>query len=177
MGLLGREADLHLFAPPALMPIIDLLLEAAAAQLTYKLHFHPLTREGILIDENKYSVECFRVYHRIECWGFLFKEKKKPRKINKQTIGNYQFTTESFERLKMGENVTTEEGELVSFEEVTVPNTPAKSYAYCADTVYNPAIADKVNGASLIYHETTYLKDLEERALHRFHSTQCRLRT
>jgi ribonuclease Z len=171
MGLLGREADLHLYAPPALKPIIDLMLAAADTQFGYTLHFYPLLDEGVLVDDEKFSVEYFRVFHRIECWGFVFREKKKPRKINKQTIGSYTLTPHSFERLKMGENVTTEMGEVLLNEQVTVANTPEKSYAFCADTVYNPAIANKVKDVSLLYHETTYLKDLEDRAFQRFHST------
>jgi ribonuclease Z len=171
MGLLGRDTDLHLYAPPELKPIIDLMLTAADTKFGYTLHFHPLDNEGVLIDESRFSVETFHVYHRIRCWGFVFREKKKPRKINKETIGSYRLTAGQFEQLKMGEDVTTSTGEVVLNEAVTIPNTPARSYAYCADTVYNPQIAEKVKGVSLIYHETTYLKGLEDRALQRFHST------
>jgi ribonuclease Z len=171
MGLLGRDLDLHLYAPPALQPIIDLVLKAADSNLGFILHFHPLEKEGVLVDDPKFSVECFSVYHRIQCWGFVFREKKKPRKINKQTIGSYVLDATSFERLKMGENVTSDRGEVVLNEEVTIANTPARSYAYCADTAYNAAIAEKVKDVSMIYHETTYLKGLEERAFQRFHST------
>ena len=171
MSLLGRDSDLHLFAPPLIKPIIDLILKAGDIQFGYSLHFHPIEDEGILVENEKFSVECFHVFHRIECWGFIFREKKKPRKINKQTIGCYQLPTGYFERLKMGENITLPNGEVVLNEKVTVPNTPAKSYAYCADTIYNASVAEKVKNVSLLYHETTYLKALEHRAFQRFHST------
>ncbi|MDB5246586.1 MAG: ribonuclease [Segetibacter sp.] len=171
MGLLGRDTDLHLYAPPLIKPIIDLMLSAADTQFGYTLHFHPLESEGMLLDDAKFSVECFRVFHRIECWGFIFREKKKPRRINKQAIGSYQLPTGYFERLKMGEDVITETGEVVLNEEVTLPNAPAKSYAFCGDTLFNPIVAEKVKGVSLLYHETTYLKGLEDRAHLRFHST------
>jgi ribonuclease Z len=171
MGLLGRENDLHLFAPPELKPIIDLMLKAADTKLGYTLHFHPLDKEGILVDDAKFSVETFHVYHRIQCWGFVFREKKKPRKINKETIGAYRLDPTKYELLKMGENVVTDRGEVVPNDAVTIANTPPKSYAYCADTAYNPIIAERVKNVDLIYHETTYLKGLEDRALQRFHST------
>ena len=47
----------------------------------------------------------------------------------------------------------------------------SKSYAYCADTIYDKSLAEQVKGVDLLYHETTYLKDLHERAAARFHST------
>lgn len=171
MGLLGRDTDLHLYAPPLIKPIIDMMLQAADTQFGYTLHFHPIEAEGTLVDDAKFSIECFRVFHRIECWGFIFREKKKPRKINKQTIGSYQLPGGYFEQLKMGDNITLENGEVVLNEQVTIPNTPAKSYAYCADTIYNLSVAEKVKDVTLLYHETTYLKDLEDRAFQRFHST------
>lgn len=171
MGLLGRDTDLHLYAPPQLKPIIDLVLSAGDTTLAYTLHFHPLTKEEILVDDPIFSVECFEVYHRIQCWGFIFREKRKPRRINKESIGSYHLKPEQYERLKMGENIITDTGEEILNETLTVANIPARSYAYCADTVYNPSVADKVKDVSKIYHETTYLKGLEERALERFHST------
>lgn len=171
MGLLGRDTDLHLYAPPLIKPIIDMMLQAADTRFGYTLHFHPLKAEGILVDDAKFSIECFRVFHRIECWGFIFREKKKPRKINKQSLGFYQLPAGYFEQLKMGDNITLENGEVVLNEQVTIPNTPAKSYAYCADTIYNLSVAEKVKDVTLLYHETTYLKDLEDRAFQRFHST------
>ena len=171
MALLGRESDLHLYAPAPLKEIIELLLKAANTQFNYTLHFHPLEEEGILVDEERYSIETFKVFHRIDCWGFIFREKRKPRKINKEAISKIQLNAEDFEHLKSGNSITTSSGEVVQNEAVTVANTPAASYAFCADTLYNPNIAEKVKGVSLLYHEATYLKELEDRALNRFHST------
>ncbi len=171
MGLLGRETDIHIYAPPLLKNILDNILQAAAAVLPYQLHFHPITEEGILVEDPTFSVECFEVVHRIECWGFVFRERKKPRKINKEAISSYDISSENFERLKFGENIRTVDGKLLLNKEVTLPNKAARSYAYCADTIYNEPIADKVKDVSLLYHETTYLKGLEERAAARFHAT------
>ena len=56
-------------------------------------------------------------------------------------------------------------------ETVTEPAPKPKSYAYSADTIYNPELAVKVKGVDMLYHETTYLKDLEERASKRYHCT------
>jgi ribonuclease Z len=56
-------------------------------------------------------------------------------------------------------------------EDITLPNTPARSYAYAADTAYTPSLANVLKDVNLLYHETTYLKELEERAHLRFHST------
>lgn len=171
MGLLGRETDMHLFAPPEMKTILDAILQAADSRLPYTLHFHPLIKDEMLVDDPHYSIECFKVFHRIDCWGFIFREKKAPRKINKNMISHYLLGSESFEKLKLGEDVATQDGKLLHNEDITIPNSPPRSYAYAADTAYTPSLAEKLKDVSLLYHETTYLKELEERAHLRFHST------
>lgn len=170
MGLLGREQELHLYAPAPLKAIIDLQLKAADTALPFELHFHPL-QEGILIKNDKFEVSCFNVYHRIDCWGFIFREVKLPRKINAEKASHYQIPVSFYDRLRMGEDYQPDHKPAVANELVTVPNTPAKSYAYSADTLFNETIAAKVKGVDMLYHEATYLKDLEARAASRFHST------
>jgi ribonuclease Z len=48
---------------------------------------------------------------------------------------------------------------------------PPKSYAYCADTAFYEPIAEKIKEVDLVYHESTYLHELEKKAGERFHST------
>lgn len=171
MSLLEREHGLHIYAPAALEEIIKLMFNVAGTQFPFPIHFHTLKEEGILIDAEKFSVECFKVYHRIECWGFLIREKKKPRRINKETITNYSIPPVFYERLQEGMDYVSNDGSVIKNELVTIVNTPAKSYAFCADTLYAESIACKVKNVTLLYHETTYLKDLEQRAASRYHST------
>lgn len=171
MGLLGREQELHLYAGAGLHDIIKLQLEVAATTLPFPLIFHPLEGEGVLVDTPKFSVASFSTDHRIPCCGFIIREKKKPRKINKETIHLHDIPAVFYERLKDGEDYETKNGEIIKNELVTIPNKPARSYAFCADTRYLESIAEKTKGVTVLYHETTYLKELEERAIARFHST------
>ena len=56
-------------------------------------------------------------------------------------------------------------------QRVTEAAPKPKSYAFCADNTFHAELIEKVRGVDLLYHETTYLKDLEERAASRFHAT------
>ena len=171
MGLLGREQELHLYAPAVLQDIINLQLEVAVTKLPFQLVFHAIEKEGMLIDTPKFSVECFSTLHRIPCWGFIIREKKKARKIDKEKLQQYDIPAAFYEKLKDGNDYETKNGELIKNEWVTIASKPARSYAFCADTCFLESIAEKTKDVTVLYHETTYLKDLEERALARFHST------
>lgn len=171
MGLLGREQELHLYAPAGLKALIDLQLSVADTTLPFPLVFHPLEAEGMLVDTQKFSVACFATQHRVPCWGFIIREKRKPRKIDKEKVLQYDIPAAFYERLKDGDDYENKQGEIIHNEWVTFANKPARSYAFCADTRFDELLIDKTKGVTLLYHEATYLKDLAERALARFHST------
>lgn len=169
-GLLGRISDLHLYAPQQLEKILDLQLNLSDTRLPYKLNFHALENSSVLVDEASFNVECFKVFHRIDCWGFLFHEKKNPRKINVEATEKFNVPLSFYERLKHGEDYVHEE-QIIANDQLTFPNKLPRSYAYCADTLYNESLIDKVKNVNMLYHEATYLKDKQEKAISRFHST------
>ena len=171
MGLLQREQELHLFAPAPLQEILDLQFKAANTILPYQLHFHPLVKDEVLISNDRFQVECFATKHRVECYGFRFQQVKAPRRLNPEKAVQYGVPASFYDRLKYGENYITKDGRVIFNETVTEPAPLPKSYAYCADTLYDEDLIEKVKGVDLLYHETTYLKELGERAFARFHST------
>lgn len=171
LGLNHRIQELHIYSPQPLKEIIDLQLAVAGANLPYPLHFHDLQSEEIIFEDKKISVECFRVKHRIECWGFLFREKKNLRKLDIKIVRSYNIPPSFYESLHEGRDFITEADEVIKNEILTTPTVPPKAYAYCADTTYFESIAEKVKGVDLLYHESTYLNILEEKAARRFHST------
>lgn len=170
MGLLGRELDMHLYAPADLLSIIDLQLKVADTVLPYTLHFHALS-SGVLVENDKFRVKAFATSHRIPCWGFRFDQVKAPRKLNPDKALRHGIPAAFYDRLKWGEDYETKTGQLIKNEWVTDAAPPARSYAYSADTCYNESLIEEVKGVNLLYHETTYLKDLADRAAKRFHCT------
>lgn len=176
MGLLGRSQDLHIHAPAALREIIDLQLKVADIHLPYTLQFHSLgqthpDRPDTLISETKFEVSCFPVIHRIECWGLIFREIRPPRRVNPEKAREHEVPASFFDRLKWGEDYLKKDGSVVDNLLVTEPARKARSYAYSADTMFDERVAAYVRDVDLLYHETTYLKDLEVQAGQRFHST------
>jgi len=170
-SLMSREQELHLHAPAPLKQILEPQFTSADTRFTYKLHFHPLTDEGVIAEDEKFLVETFKVYHRIDCWGFIIREKKKPRKIAAEKVAEKNIPAIFYERLKNVQDYVTKTGEIIPNESVTIAATPPKSYAFCGDTIYNEAICKNLKDITLLYHEATFLKDQEERAASRFHST------
>jgi ribonuclease Z len=170
-GLLGHQQELHVFGPSPLKEIIELQLKVADTTLPFNLHLHTITEAATLVDTEKITVKCFRTNHRIECYGFIFQEKKQPRKLNPDKAKEYEIPSSFYDKLKSGEDYITKDGGLIKNEWVTETGEPGKTYAFCADTKYDETIIPHIQGADMIYHETTYLDNLRDRAEARFHST------
>ena len=170
-GLLGHQQELNVFAPAPLQHFIELQLKVADTTLPYDLIFHTIRNEGMLVDNEKFSVKCFRTNHRIECYGFVFKEKKRHRKLLPNKAREYEIPTSFYERLTYGEDYTKKDGTVVKNEWVTEAGPKEKIYAFCADTKYDETLIQHIEGADMIYHESTYLDNLQQKAIERFHST------
>lgn len=171
MSLLNRNQPLHIHAPAPLQELINMQLDFASTQLCFPLHFHSLQDEGAIVSNDKITITCFKVQHRIDCWGFLFREKKNSRKLDPERAKIYEIPAAFYEKLQQGHDYVNKKGTIVPNEEVTTAGPIPKSYAYCADTIYDESLAEKVKGVDLLYHETTYLKNLQQRATDRYHST------
>lgn len=171
LSLLSHQQELHVFGPAPLKEIIDIQLKVADTTLCYPLHIHAVTGPATLIDTDKLTVKCFKTNHRIECYGFSFTEKKQPRKLDPEKAKEYEVPQSFYDRLKSGEDYTRKDGMLVKNEWVTTANEPGKRYAFCADTKYDESLIPHIRDFDMIYHETTYLDNLRERAESRFHST------
>lgn len=171
--LLNRETELHVYGPKGIKEIITLQLKLSNSWTNYPLYFHELSsKEPQLIFENeKLSVETIPLIHRIYTNGFLFKEKPGDRKLLINKAVEYNIDVSLYKSLKKGKDVTSEFGELVPNYLVTAPPEPTKSYAYCSDTAFNQNMIPQISGATVLYHESTFLEDKAELAFPTKHST------
>ena len=170
-SLLSHSQEMHIYAPSPLQQIIEMQLKVADNTLSYPLHFHTLTEPGILVNNEKIRISCFRTTHRIECYGFLFQEKEGKRKLLIDRVQQYEIPVSFYASLQEGLDYVTPDGAVVQNAAVTGDPERGKKYAFCADTRYDENIIPHIAGADAIYHETTYLDNMRDKAVERFHST------
>lgn len=172
MHLLGREKELHIYAPPELEEILNFQFRITYVKLSFKLIFHSLQakdKEMVMEDDNM-MVFSFPLKHRINCYGFLFQEKLKPRSINSDLIKPYQLTIPEIVQLKKGHDIE-RDGKVIQNTILTTDPPKPKSYAFCTDTKSVQKLPNWIEGANLLYHEATFLEADKERAKATFHTT------
>ncbi|MDC0249623.1 ribonuclease Z [Flavobacteriales bacterium] len=173
MHLLGRNKDLHIYAHKELKEIIDLQLSASNTELNYPLFFHPISNdeETILLEDENIKISNLLLDHSIKCSGFLFEEKRSKRQIIKSEVEKYNVPYDKMQSLRNGADWISLKGEIISNNVLTIKNSPPNRYAFCSDTRYDDSLINKVKQVDVLYHETTFMKDLEDRAEKTGHST------
>lgn len=173
MHLQGRTKPLHLYGPRGLRDIITTHFRLSDTVLKYKLVFKATQGQSKeLIFENK-QVEVYTIPldHRIDCTGFLFREKPHPIRFNKAKLPP-NLSLANIATLKKGEDIIdTSENILHKNSDLTLPPLPQRSYAYCSDTKYIPSLKHQLKHVDLLYHEATFLNENELRASNTYHST------
>lgn len=169
--LLNRENDLHIYGPKGIKEIILLQLKFSGSYTGYNLYFHELESKNseIIYEDDKVLVKTIPLTHRIYTNGFLFEEKNTQRKLNIEAVEKFNIDKVYFNKIKSGGDITLDNGTIISNSQLSFNPEPAKSYAYCSDTMYNENIVPIIKNANYLYHESTFLESeahLSERTMH-----------
>lgn len=173
-GILNREKELHIYGPKGIKEVINLQLKYSKSYVKYDLIFHELNSKEseIIFEDEKVKIRTIPLHHRIYTNGFFFKEKEKPRKLNKPSIKKFQeIEICDYNNLKAGKDFKLSSNEIIKNSLLTLEPEDSKSYAYCSDTSYKPDIIEIIKESDLLYHEATFLADKEYLAKKTRHST------
>ena len=172
MGMMGRKVAVHLYGPEPLKEMMEQHFIYFGA-LPFDLLFHlPETDSGIpLFEDDKLTVTPVRLKHRVETYGYIFREKRRALNVRKDKIIEYGLGLADLVKVKQGEDHVTASGLVVSNRELTLPPYRQRSYAYISDTVFDPELAELVKGVDLLFHEATFAGKDEKLARATLHST------
>jgi len=174
LQLLGKETPLYIFGPKGIQDFIMNQLKHTQARCTFDIVFKELeSKESVKVfEDDKVEVFTIPLDHRIYTNGYLFREKTKHRKLNIQAVRNYpEIEICDYENLKLGRDFELSNGEIIPNEALTLEPEKSFSYAFCSDTRYKPDIVPIIKDVDILYHEATFLSDLQEMAQYTGHST------
>lgn len=172
-GLLGRTATLHIYAHQELEKLLKPHLDFFCQGMTYTVEFHAITpnKTEVIYEDRSVTVSTIPLRHRIPTCGFLFQEKQTPNHIIRDMVDFYKVPVFELNRIKNGEDYITPDGTVVPNHRLTIPSDPARSYAYCSDTICLKSIIPQIKGVDLLFHEGTFAQSEAARAKETFHTT------
>ena len=172
--LLGREAEMHIYGSKGIKEAVLLILKLGGAYTPFPLYFHELSGKEpeLLYEDDKVLVRTIPLQHRVYTNGFFFQEKEGERRLNMDAIQQYpEIEVCDYQNIKNGKDVVLNSGEVIANEVLTFAPQRPQSYAYCSDTLYFEGLAADIQGARVVYHESTFLKNNEELAAKTMHAT------
>jgi ribonuclease Z len=173
MSMMGRREDLDIFAPQDLAPILKSYLRFFGNGFQFNVNLIKVKGKGLtsILKSKRVEVFSFPLNHRINCYGYLFRESAPDRNVHKHLIEPNSLTLFEIARLKEGMTLERESGEILENSYFTYqPYTP-RSFAYCSDTAPFDGLAGFVQGCDLLYHESTFAYDMQLMAAQTLHST------
>ena len=176
LSMLGRNAPLHIYAPSDFSKVLTDFLASFGAGFNFEPVHHVVSVDrqsapGKIFETRSVEVLAFPLRHRIETYGYLFREKTPQLNVHKEAIGRYGLTLAEIAMLKNGLDVVRDDGSIISNAQAAYLPYEPRSFAYCSDTAPFPELADWVRGVDLLYHETTFLEDMADIAAATYHST------
>jgi len=171
--LMGRKDRLNIYANPEIEELINFQLKVAKTELRYPLIFHPINSEKSekIFEDNKIIIKTIPLDHKIPTSGFVFIEKQRERNIKKEFLAIEKVPIHKFKNIKAGDDYINSDGKIYKNKDITSAPPKPRSYAYCSDTKYYEKIIPHIKNVDLLYHEATFMKDKEENAIEKFHST------
>lgn len=153
------------------LTIMKQITDYFCRESTFDIVFQPVEGPGIVADLPGITVEAFPLYHRIPCYGYIFREKPKPRHLRGDMADFYAVPAWQRRLIKEGADFVRPDGTVIENRRLTTDPDPAHSYAYCSDTMMDRRVAEAVRGVDVLYHEATYDSSLAAQARARGHST------
>lgn len=172
-NLFRRERKLSVYGPKGLRAFVTHNLEMIGTRMNYDLEIieHNAADPKRIYQDQHLEIRTIPLSHRVPTTGYLFREKIPPRKIMSEKVTAHNIPYTAMRSLQQGEDWVAADGITIPNEQLTIANRAARSFAYCSDTAYKEDIIDQLQSIDLLYHEATFLHELEKEAVKRMHST------
>jgi ribonuclease Z len=173
MQLMGRTQGITIFGPVGIKKLLKTQLEAGGGYFQFTIDFVELEphSSGLIFEDKCIKIFNFPLKHRIPTHGYRIQEKPALRKLLKEKFDATGVSIAYIKKLIQGEDIVDNRGVEVKSDDVTLPPSRTRAYAFCSDTAYSESILPHIKDIDLLYHESTFLDAELERATETYHST------
>lgn len=172
LALSGLEGDITIHTFEDGKEILSQIFAYFNRGLPIEVKFNVIKPEdAVIFETDSLRVRTVALRHKIPAVGYVFEEKPHLRHIDRAMCDYHEVPMWAYNKIKAGEDFTKSDGSVVSNTLLTKDPESPRSYAHISDTAYMPELASKIQGVDLLFHESTYLEDNQEKARDRGHST------
>ena len=173
LSMIGVEHNVFLAGPKGIKKYLQTVFEVTQLFLKYTLEIFEMEEDKPfeLAQVEGLKVEAYPLKHRVQCFGYVIKEKERPGKFESKIALVKGVEKASIPKLLKGESVQTCGGKILKKEDCLGPNIKGRKIVILGDTSDSKSIEQAAFGCDVILHECTFDKSMKERAEKTGHST------
>jgi ribonuclease Z len=172
LALQGRTEPMRLWSPRNSSKLLRDAIAIGSDKQPFPLELNELT-PGEPVKRKGYSIIPYPVEHKDRvALGFSLVESIRLGRFNPDKARELGIPEgPAWGRIHKGENVTLDNGRVVSPDELVGPSRPGRTVVFSGDTAPCDATVEAARGADLLVHEATFADDEKPRADETGHST------
>ncbi len=176
LGLSGKSKGIEIYGPSQLKGFINSALSSSFCKLSFPLNFVEVENfaleNKVLFENNKITVNCSCLKHKVPAYGYRVSEKDKPGIFDIKMAESMNIKPGPiYSELQKGNRVALADGRLFDGKNFCGPPRKGKSFVYCTDTVFSESAVSLSKNADLLVHESTFSEEDERMAYEKLHST------
>lgn len=169
MNFRGRDKKLTIYGPKGLNILKDAIFSLGYCKIEFPIEFIEIGSE--IVDETEdYIIKSQEVNHYVPCLAYSIEELKKPRFQREKAIELGVPVGPAFGKLHNGQEVEID-GKIIKPEQVLGPPRKGRKITYSGDTTPCEEMIEFAKDSTLLIHESTYIKEDNDKAEENFHST------
>ena len=166
-----RTDPLYIFGPDRLKEYVEQTRRILDMYINYEIVVIPV-KEGVVMEDEEFTIEAFRLDHTKLCYGYSLVEKKRKGEFYPGKAIEYGVPKgPMWGILQNGGSVVLENGLTVTPDMVMGRERAGRKISYVTDTLYFPEIADYVHDSDVLFCEGMFEDALEESAREKKHMT------
>jgi len=172
MNIHQRSSPLIVFGPKGTKEFVKDSLKLIGLRPVFSIRIIE-TKEGKILETEKFFVEAAKANHDISCYGYVFKEKDSLGKFLKQKALDLGIPEgPMFSKLQKGENIKFE-GKNISWKQVMDESQKklGKKVSYIVDTLPDRHYFKAIKDSDVLFHDSAFLDKDKLMAKQRMHST------
>ena len=167
----GSDDPVHIIGPKGIRELVETVLRLSYVHFPKPVTFTEFTEEGVVLEDDEFTVRVVRLSHDVPSWGYVLQEKDRPGtflldKAREAGIPSGPL----FGQLKQGKTITLEDGREFKGSDFIGEKHAGRRVIIGGDNDKPERFGKYLEGADIFIHESTHteeaMKSLSFRSRH-----------
>lgn len=167
----GGTSPLTVYGPPGIQTFIETAISISGSRIDYELQIVEF-EEGVIYQDNLFTVECGKLEHRIDSYGFRIVEHDIPGTLlSEKLVAEGIPPGPIYKQIKMSKTPVEYQGKWYDPRDYVGPDISGRKLAIMGDSRPTKNAVNLAEGVQVLVHEATFAEDKADLAHQYYHAT------